>query len=419
VKLCSGMASTTSAPAAPSALTAGRLYALNTHYPDRSWFGLVDMWMRYHTAAGMYYYYVVTHPVTFLKYMWDWHSTWSGRGTAVVAVATYLTFPMTVVGWAMWKRIKPMIFRADKDDWMMAGPGRVFFLSPKGRLATMYWDAYLELSQLVGVFTMCKKTGGISLAVEHSLYDRLTDKNFWRKVMEDTEMRIPQELGRVKDNKVSINPGALIEGADIVAKVADSYLGIGDKFMKFGEDYKSLAELKDSSEKEEMWKGKEVLLLEWMRPLPSLGVHSLDIVTIMTSSGPKVVSVLFWGECTGSSSHSAKGGYIVDVESETITSTAKFYSPYFAEQKGALVGLKLPGVKGAVEMALRAHAEAQKKQKWLMMIGWDCMFTRKEGEVVFFEGNFAASRIHRRITFGPGNALAFLASYSWPFTMFG
>ncbi|GAB5362008.1 hypothetical protein AAMO2058_000761200 [Amorphochlora amoebiformis] len=311
--------------------------------------------------------------------------------------------------WAAWKRIKPFLAKQE-DDWMMAGPGRVFFLSPEGRLSTWFWDSYLELSQMVGVFLMCKKTGALDLAVEHSVVDTITDKNFWRSVMEEAGVRVPMEIGRFDHGEVRINKDFAVKGTDLVCKVSDSYLGIGDKFLE-AKEVQSIDNLKRIAKGSEDWKGKQVLLLEWMRPKESLGVHSLDIVTIITEAGPKVLSVLYWGECTGASSHTAKGGYCVDIESEMILSPARFYSPYFSKQPGKLVGTKLPGLKTAVDMSLRAHALAHKKQAWLMMIGWDCMFTKKDGEVVFFEGNFAASRIHRRITFSPLHAYRFLRSY--------
>lgn len=64
-----------------------------------------------------------------------------------------------------------------------------------------------------------------------------------------------------------------------------------------------------------------------------------------------------------------------------------------------------------MEQALRAH----KNQPfgWLRMVGWDCMLTDK-GEMVFFEGNFAAARIPRRIFLSVQNLYVAVTQYMWP-----
>ena len=67
------------------------------------------------------------------------------------------------------------------------------------------------------------------------------------------------------------------------------------------------------------YEGKEVLLLEHIFPDPALGVHAIDILTVMTAGGEsKVVTCLFWGDCTEDSSHSSRSVYTVDIETETV-----------------------------------------------------------------------------------------------------
>ena len=56
--------------------------------------------------------------------------------------------------------------------------------------------------------------------------------------------------------------------------------------------------------------GKELLVLQWIRPKADMGVHSLDILTINSSDeGFKVVSVILWTDCIGPSSHNTTAGY--------------------------------------------------------------------------------------------------------------
>lgn len=79
---------------------------------------------------------------------------------------------------------------------------------------------------------------------------------------------------------------------------------------------------------EEAVRGVPALVLEYLRPRASMGVHSLDILTVRTAAASgatpafKVVSVLLWCQCSGSTSHSAHEGYVVDYRSEKVVATA-------------------------------------------------------------------------------------------------
>ena len=133
-------------------------------------------------------------------------------------------------------------------------------------------------------------------------------------------------------------------------------------------------------------------------------VHLLDIVTMRTKVGVKVLSVLLWTDCEGWSSHSCTAGYVVDVESETIVAPTAWYAPYFAKQKSNLIGLVLPGIKLACEKAVAAHAAS--KMMWLTTVGWDAMIT-PDG-VFFFEGHVASHRTPRRMFLTPGLCAEFI-----------
>jgi len=85
---------------------------------------------------------------------------------------------------------------------------------------------------------------------------------------------------------------------DIVIKINDSYLGIGDAFMSLGKDYKTVEDIR-AKLSEDTYKGKEALVLELVRPKKSLGVHSFDIITMRTPDDDvKVISILLWTDCT-------------------------------------------------------------------------------------------------------------------------
>ena len=119
----------------------------------------------------------------------------------------------------------------------------------------------------------------------------------------------------------------------------------------------------------------------------------------------KVVNVILWIDCTSPSTHSCQSGYLVDVETETVTGKVPWYSAHFATQENKLAGFRIPGVKMACEVAIRAHENHP--HKWCRIIGWDCMITR-DGTPVFFEGNLACFRAPRRVCLSYKNATSFV-----------
>jgi len=132
--------------------------------------------------------------------------------------------------------------------------------------------------------------------------------------------------------------------SDLVIKRNDMFMGIGDLFWNHGQDFQSEADVVQKLEQD--YVDKEALVLELVRPKKSLGVHSLDILTVRTTDGDaKVVSVILWTDCTTSSSHSTRAGYIVDVESETLIGPVGWYAIAFTKMNAPLVGTKFPGVK--------------------------------------------------------------------------
>ena len=217
-------------------------------------------------------------------------------------------------------------------------------------------------------------------------------------------------MGLWENNKFTNHFPGTLHKHDIVVKINDSYLGIGDLFWIAGEHYTCEADLLNKLESE--YQGKVAHILELVRPKKSLGVHSLDVLTMRTPDDDvKVFSVLLWTDCTTNSSHSCQAGYVVDCETEMIVSAAEWYSAYFASMKAPLVGTKFPGVKEACKKAVAAHKDIE--HKWLTVIGWDLMITADD--LVFFEGNFAGARTPRRMFLSLANLMQFTASCFWPF----
>ena len=267
----------------------------------------------------------------------------------------------------------------------------IYFVAPKNLLTAFLWLFLKDFSLYVTNFMIC---GTNSDAIGHTFKDTIMDKYFWRELLVKSGAEVPKELGRFKNNRLLMFED--FKTADIVLKIPDSYLGIGDKFLVFGEDFSTVGDIEEIIQTEKIYNGKEVLVLSWIRPKEEMGVHLLDFLTISSADeGFKVANVILWTDCTGPTTHTCQSGYLVDVETETITGTTPWYSAHFANQKKELVGLKIPGVKTALRQAVRAHELIP--HKWCRAIGWDCMITR-DGTPVFFEGNLAAHRVPRRVS---------------------
>ena len=93
---------------------------------------------------------------------------------------------------------------------------------------------------------------------------------------------------------------------DLVCKISDSYLGIGDRVLKRGTDFRSREEVDAALAADAQYAGKTAVASELVHPTTKIrvssdgfgAVHSLDILTMRTGDGVKVLSVLLWTDCT-------------------------------------------------------------------------------------------------------------------------
>jgi len=369
---------------------------------DKVYFSFTDMVYRYALTVLMYYWCLLTSPMAFAYYTYKHHILWYGP---IVGLGLFCFLPIMPVGIAiivLFQKIKGLFV----TDWMMEGPGRVFFVKPEGLISSFLWDCYLNQSMYVGQFFLA---GTNQDSIQHTWQDLILTKDYWRSALTKVGARLPREVGRWTGDRVEwLYP---LGSSDVVVKLPDAYLGIGDSFWNHGEDYNTQKDLEQRLAKE--YEGKTALVLELVRPKKAMGVHSLDMVTLRTPDDQvKVLSVILWTDCTTSSSHSCHAGYTVDIESETIVAPVSWYSPFFSKQKSPLIGTKCPGLKAAVEQCVQAHNNLS--EKWLVAVGWDCMI--QEGDVaVFFEGNFAGARTPRRIFLSWTLMKEFITSYFWPF----
>ena len=78
----------------------------------------------------------------------------------------------------------------------MSGPGRVFFVKPPNPVASFIWDLYLNQSMFVGQYLL---VGTNDDAIEHTWFDSLLTKDFWRSKLGEVGARLPRQLGEWND----------------------------------------------------------------------------------------------------------------------------------------------------------------------------------------------------------------------------
>lgn len=191
--------------------------------------------------------------------------------------------------------------------------------------------------------------------------------------LERVGARVPRELARWENSKLKWNHD--LDDCDVVVKLDNSYLGIGDSFWTHNKDYTDKASLEAKMVEtytNNNFEGTTALVLELVRPRADLGVHQLDIITLRTPDDDvKVIGVLLWADCTTDSSHSSRAVYTIDIETEIVAAPVGWYSPFYANMKSPLIGTKYEGVRRACASAVAAHKAVP--YKWLTAVGWDCM----------------------------------------------
>lgn len=158
-------------------------------------------------------------------------------------------------------------------------------------------------------------------------------------------------------------------------------------------------------------------MLDFVKPQKELGIHSFDIVTIKCPDGSiQVLSCLLWAECEGLTSHGTTAGFTIDIKNEKIAEKLCQYGVHFNRPGNEeYIGRKVPGVQKACEQAIAAHKSVNKDYGWVGAIGWDCMFTDKDDQIVFFEGNLGMARTPRMMFLNHHNTKDFITDFFWPF----
>ena len=368
-----------------------------------------------------FYLYVFLNPISFTIFVWKYIGAYyNDTPIACKLLRLFLfAFPFFHVVWQV-------ISLGNNGTWLSQMPddfeSKKWWTPPKGKVATVFQKACLETSVMVSLFMLHSHCNNYDEIIRNNIKDEACTKKYWREQIQRGGLHTAKEVGCWDGRKLTMNMS--IDGMDLVLKVDDSYLGIGDQFLEFGKHFNSVEDLEKmlneskysgldfgSENNSYSYHGQTVHLLEWCRPDKKLGVHSFDILTVKLPHGVEVATCILWAECTGSSSHSATAGYLVDINTETIAAPCKWYAPCFADTTDKMVGMKVPGIAMACKAVAKIHET--KPVEWMGPVGWDSMIM-KNGELTFFEGNFGVMRMPRRIFLSFKSFIYFALHLSWP-----
>lgn len=109
--------------------------------------------------------------------------------------------------------------------------------------------------------------------IQHTWYDRLTDKYFWRAKMAEAGCNIPGALGNWDGKTLTMVDGHKKNTMKVLCKIPDSYLGIGDKIIEDVKlDEAGIQDLIETHLKKD-FDGKKCIIMKFLLPTPKYGVH--------------------------------------------------------------------------------------------------------------------------------------------------
>ena len=389
-------------------LYAGRMFADTTSYPlQRNWYSVGDYFCRSLLSLLAFMIAMVFKPFHFTYYTFIYNISDDALGKVIGSIFTIFLPLMPII---MLFRILLNNLNILKSDFLSTiktddeVEGKRFFTNNFGFLKGLLSDWNNGFQHYVCNFYI---VGTNYEGIKGLYWIRLETKEFWRKNLIDVGAAVPKLLGSWKGNTADFHSD--ICNYDLIVKQNDSFLGIGDMFLKANKDFQTVKDIENILESK--YSDRDSLILKVVRPLSNLGVHSLDIVTARDISGNiRLVDVLVWTATSSWTTHTATKVYTIDPISETANTAARWYGSNFMNTDNSGIGVKYPGVKKAILQAIECHKNI--KCDWLSAIGWDAMIA-EDSSLVFFEGNLASGRVPHRMFLSFGSLKYFIRNMSW------
>ena len=173
-------------------ITAGEWYrqCLNVSTPPGGWFGLVDCTTRYLLSVVFYYFYFICTPISLTIYTFKFNQVWyPGLGGLMLS----LMGPFIPIGIVLMEACKKVKELFGGDNWQNEGEGATFFVKPPSAIADFIWSCYINQSMFIGQYAL---SGTNPDAIQHTWFDTILTKDFWRSTLEKVGARVPLELAR-------------------------------------------------------------------------------------------------------------------------------------------------------------------------------------------------------------------------------
>ena len=246
-------------------ITAGALYdkCLNAEPPLGGWFSIWDTLTRLSLTFYSFYRFLLLRPFSLLYFAYGWNTLWYGRICGLLLTFSLPVLPFFLCGVEVLKRIGEQMPWAE-EDWKLKGPGRVFFVRPDTFIASLFWDFQLAMSVFCGSFL---QFGTDRDGLMHTWYAAICNKDYWHRLLDQVDARRPMQLASWDGMFAhATGPGPEYGSSDLVSKINDSYLGIGDKMLKRGKvaggDFDTLADIQAILEADPRYHGKQAILSE-------------------------------------------------------------------------------------------------------------------------------------------------------------
>lgn len=186
-----------------------------TYPPERQWFGVQDCLIRWALPFLTYYFFVVTHPISFAKYAFAYNKVWY-NANPTLGWALTLAYPLMPVALMLIEVYNAVrrVFTAPPQDTAT----KVWFSVPDNPIAAVLWQSGLNIARMVALFLV---SGSDQVAIEHVIEEHLTTKDFWRTIMGRGGCRVARELGRWDGERLILDYD--LEGVDVVVKLQDAF----------------------------------------------------------------------------------------------------------------------------------------------------------------------------------------------------
>jgi len=299
---------------------------LEARPPAAGWYSTADMLSRLALATALFCYCLATQPLRLARFALQYNRLWYGgfTGTAMTLLLPVTPAVLAAIAWG--ERLKQFVMREDGWDPRFGEEPCIWYQPPPSKAAAIIYDAFRPLADWVAAFVLF---GDNRVAIDHTIRDTICTKEYWYGLLDSVGARRPLQLGSWDGAALrDVGRGVESGGCDLVCKISDSYLGIGDIVFKRGVDFATHGDIEAALRADARYAGRPAVLCEMVQPCAGLeasvssdgfsavhsfdivtlrsphispclpigfsAVHSLDIVTLRTREGAKVLSLVLW-----------------------------------------------------------------------------------------------------------------------------